>query len=159
MLLGLKNREKPIRRIHFTSTFLGNKTLVHLIDLAAESLIHSELKFDGDSAFTRSRSSLFSQLGKNSSSRVTRTPYMAKIATAMRDHMSASNSTRVGTTFLLRSHRLLFRNCKQLGRGETREVSMALTMTTMTVIRASQSRRMTLWTWSRWTRRLCRLLS
>ena len=31
ILLGLKNRRKPIRRVNFNETFLGNKTLNNLI--------------------------------------------------------------------------------------------------------------------------------
>ena len=62
ILLGLRDRRKPIRRVRFVDTFLGNRTMGNLIELANENLIHSELKFNG-SSFTRSKQSLFSLLG------------------------------------------------------------------------------------------------
>ena len=63
ILLGLRDRRKPIRRLRFKDTFLGNKTLLNLIELANETLIHSELKIHG-SSFVRSKQALFSNVGR-----------------------------------------------------------------------------------------------
>ena len=53
ILLGLKGRKRPIRRVRFIDTFLGNKTLGNILELAEENLIHSELRIHG-SCFIRS---------------------------------------------------------------------------------------------------------
>ena len=47
ILLGLRDRRKPIRRMRCYDSFLGNRTLVNMIELASETLIHSELKIFG----------------------------------------------------------------------------------------------------------------
>ena len=49
ILLGLKDRRKPIRRVRFIDSFLGNRTLINMISLANEALIHTELKISGSS--------------------------------------------------------------------------------------------------------------
>ena len=61
ILLGLRDRRKPIRSMRCVDSFLGNRTLVNMIELASETLIHSELKISG-SSFIRKQKSLFSHV-------------------------------------------------------------------------------------------------
>ena len=49
ILLGLKGRQRPIRRVLFDQTFLGNRTINNILELAEENLIHSELRIRGAS--------------------------------------------------------------------------------------------------------------
>jgi len=47
ILLGLKGRKRPIRRVCFIDTFLGNRGVGNILELAEDNLIHSELKIIG----------------------------------------------------------------------------------------------------------------